>query len=356
MTDLKISIELLKNDLLFIYIIIHSIKEINNSVIALIFSQYISLFCYESSNFLFDNNSDDNSSIFINELNSVTKFSRNKIKFYNSRHFIDEFRSVLQEHKNYFNTFNTFPFRDLESQISFDLGNFYLNNDIILSNHSFFLDERLACFDSNTGDYARNKGYIMAKHVQRLFEVRSLRKKGVKEVSFDCSELNNIISNDFISQKFYSKLDISNDSNLNYELNGIIVYLEQKINQAKLILDIFYIRETKHSIFKYRYIILFHFYKSLKTIKDSFYHGINNNFMENFLKQVLDSEFSSRFINRSFRNILVHYGIPNNTIGLNVNKQYFGLTEHFFNVSFFEMERVVGDELNRISTIFSQYK
>ncbi|HRQ41495.1 MAG TPA: hypothetical protein PLD25_26545 [Chloroflexota bacterium] len=117
--------------------------------------------------------------------------------------------------------------------------------------------------------------------------------------------------------------------------------------------------EQHYTIFKLKYIVLYHLRSSLEKLYN---HDQSNRILtdrsRHHLEAIIsDLQFRELTEQRLFRNILVHYGIGRDLErDLSLNTRFFGLTELFFNGHSYEVVfALVETQIIRVSTILEDW-
>ena len=156
------------------------------------------------------------------------------------------------------------------------------------------------------------------------------------------------------SDKYYNSIFNGAGSS---QINAFLLLLLATINFIEYVLNRL-TSGTSNSLFKLKYITIYHVVNSLKKLQSIFYKAkLTRESRENFRCVFEDRELTKLISNPGFRNILVHYSIDKvPEASLNDSHHFFGLIEHFFpGNTFSDINAATDRQLKRLSGILENW-
>ena len=246
-----------------------------------------------------------------------------------------------------------------------DLGVFFYQGHVISSTHTGIFNlgyskeelpttsERIS---SGIGVLSFSVGESIGKYIAGIIDFLEFLPAPEE---LNCIEYN-------LEDDLFGYIDIKSHKFLNSIFNGsgseainlsLLLFLTQ-INILKYILSNLVIGRT-YTLFKLKYLVLYHLASSLQKILSYFYQEqiFNNQSLEYLKAIVKDKDLKEIASKSNFRNILVHYEIRNVKEGvLNYDTKLYGLIEYFFDGrTYDEIDNITDKQIDRISLILEDW-
>lgn len=343
------------------------IPQKSASVLVFGYFPYISLYVLESYKYL-QKIKPSFTEYVHNEYETIVRSSRTMVKLFNEhlRDINEITKSIewlIKYHKDWFMRNHKGIFTWLKKLLQCDLGLYYYDNELISTTHVGFFN--VGFERDNIEKYGDDFQTIMSNIAHKLgVDTGNYTSILCNNFNINASEINGEYFNytlyddrlryiDKKAEKYYP--DIFNEPSsiaLNF---GLLLY-EATVKFINHIFQKISI-DTPLTLFKHKFISLYHLSASLKRFQNYFYpQGILTKNSKECFKEILsDKELKSIVSKTDFRNILVHYDLakfPTHKLDLDI--KLYGLIEHFFNgMSFDELNSRIDAQLARIESILT---
>jgi hypothetical protein len=335
---------------------------------------YFSLFVVETHQY-FQENFGSYKLTLPNLYEPIIRQSRLRIKFFEDRKegvegVLENFRWVLNFFDKWFIQKHVGFLARFKKLIQKDLGIFFYEEHIIGSSHTGVLNIGYRAEDLPNDSYlisqalqtlTYNIGIELGKYATHVISFPELANLQNHTTKFNANFQAQLLGykdekSGFLLTKIFNRAE-SNEADL--ELINLILFTF--LTQINFLLYIFnnLIAKTSYTVFKIKFITLYHIYQSLNKLQN---YGYPNNPLsitsKNQLKLILnDSELKTLVKQAKFRNILTHYTIDKGVEkNLSSNIELYGLVEHFFNgKSYIELSELVEKQLQRISILLEAW-
>lgn len=366
--DLKsiIELDLIRDDMFFYAETTNYLMSQNSSgVLFLEWMPYLSLFVVETYKYFSKRVSTFSQAVSIQNINSI-RLSRTMVKLFDEDlRTIVEIENAIQRmteyHRQWFEEEHKGALAWLKKIIQPDLGIYYYNNRIICTTHvaSFnlgFIQSNNIIVDTNkTPSITQSSfaiGHDLGSYIALLFhffghEAPELENAKNKPNNNDIR----IEYSDVKASRYYGLVFNGSSSPL---FNFCALTTLAATNFIRHIVD-------KHnspitpSVFKLKFITLYHLYFGLKKLQDYYYpQGVFSETSKTLLRAIYDDKELKKILqNKKFRNILVHYSLGNIPKDLlSLDKPLYGLVETFFDgMSFSELHELIDNQTDRILSI-----
>lgn len=322
-----------------------SLKD--SSVIMLGLMPYLSAYVVDSFEYLRRENSKFEKLLLQNH-QKIIRISRLRMKLTGGRaeklgDLVKFLEGIDKSHYDQFQRMNQSFLRSFLSRFQADLGQYKFDNYLIGTTHTAYLHLGYVNPDDeifiNQGKKHRNfeVGRELGTYIKVLddsvFRTKANGKNG--QISYQLED--GILSQEYNvkSQIFYPNVFNSENS---IGLNRLLVWLLCVTNFAYFILPNIF-SHCPTSLFKMRYLTLYHVVMSLHKIQNYYYpRNVLAERSKDILKDLLGESFGKKIkAQTSFRNVLVHYSV-NDISEKNIRMQLplYGLAEHFFKGATFE--------------------
>ena len=237
---------------------------------------------------------------------------------------------IRANHKNYFYSSHKGIFGRIKMFFQKDIGEFRYQGSFvgttILYHYNISLSSKNASLLEFTGDKAYSLGYeigqLIGAAVSSGFVKISNEPRSTSMMREDLFRYKDYKSEKYFAHMFYSELTPG-------IAELLLAYLSM-LNFVFLVLDPE--NTNSFSLFKIRYITVFHVISSIRKLQGHFRKISLLSNKSDIVFQNISSDSTSKLIlsNKNFRNTLVHYRLKKNHQHLDKNKLFFGLVENSF--------------------------
>lgn len=292
---------------------------------------------------------------------------RHKVKMLEEIEIEDTLEAVTNYQRCYFIEVHTGVLGPLKKMLATDLAVVYYQDHLISTSHiqyTYLLHKQgsdgkpdLAAL-KEIADSARSVSEEIGSY---LASIRSVfTQSNNKRASNSCTDILDglpIHSKDVNSQEFLAS--VFNDS-LDERINSSLVLV---ISYANFVHYIISRMSTSGdwSLFKVRYLTLYHLWMSLQKLQDKYYaKGLLSPDSKQVLASIFEDKALSFLMKRSkFRTALTHYkvaALPVPEAALDLNIPLFGLVEYFFGGAHLEeLNATVDFQLARVSSLMEEW-
>ncbi len=360
----NVELELLAKDAIFFISLAERLNDDANAG-SLIFSfiPYLSLFTWESANYLANNFQNKHQNLN-KKFEEQIKSSRHRIKlFENPDELIQLVSWARIYHRELFVESHFGILAPLKRAIQPDLGIYTYNKEyygstlLALVNLGFNIDS----FPSVTGfkDHETNRlfhdyGYFIGEYTAKLITILGVHqyKYNLKLDTPHPALFNHI---DIKAVSFFEK---SFNGNKEADLNSVLFILYLSISFLVNVFDEFIV-DNSEPYLKIKYITLYHIVDSCKKAQNIYRPkgSLSQLSLDCFSEILSDQDNKSLTKTKGFRNTLVHYGIDSALQGkLDAQLQYYGLIEYYFpQMNFQEFNNLVDKKLKEMCGIMKRW-
>lgn len=235
---------------------------------------------------------------------------------------------IRANHKNYFYSSHKGVFGRIKMIFQKDIGEFRYQGSFvgttILYHYNISLSSKSSSLPHFTEEKAYNLGYEIGQLIGAAVSSGSIKtsNESTPKIREDLFRYKDYKSEKYFAHIFYSELTPG-------VAELLLTYLSM-LNFVYLVLDSQ--NTNSFSLFKIRYITIFHVISSIRKLQGYFRKISLLSDKSDIVFRNISSDSTSKLIlaNKNFRNTLVHYRIKKNHDHLDKNKLFFGLVENSF--------------------------
>jgi hypothetical protein len=362
--------ESIKIDLLFyIDIILNLLRQPSNGILIYGITPFISLFIIESYSYL-KKYIPEYAEVLSLANEKIVRTSRMRVKLFDDSskrvdRLIELLAYIIQFNKDWHIEGHKGCLRPLQRALQSDLGLFIYNNHIIGSTHTGMIN-----LGYEKEDLPKKSDDIFPNFMKQTRKVSEEMGKYLGDMvnfpEFTLSNQFHSIFNYRIDDEKQGYQDVKSNKYLKLIFNGpnseeinlCLLYFLIIVNNFQYIFSEIVV-ETPITLFKIKFIMLYHLYSSITKFRDYYYpNKVFTELSNNYIRIILeDEQILSITKKKDLRNILVHYKILNmNEERMNREKPLFGLIEYYFDgKSFNEINDLLDNQILKISNLLENW-